>query len=238
MKLIGYLSNGYPSLDASKKMAEEYVNAGIDIIEIDFPSSNPYLENDLIATRMAKALEKNSNYQDYMNQMIEIRQKLPNTDFILLAYENTVEEIGIGAFIDFCLKNDFLDLILVGLKDEKIKTQLIASGIKVSCYVQYHMDEKEIKSALDSNGFVYMQAKPTSNQVHPKFDTLRSCIEHLRALGIQRKIYCGVGIHTESDVAMARDAGADAVFIGSSILKLHENIPAMKELIARFKACC
>ena len=238
MKLIGYLSNGYPSLNASMEIAREYADAGIDIIEIDFPSSNPYLENELISTRMAKALEINSNYRDYMTEMIEIREKLPKTEFILLAYENTVEEIGIAEFTDFCLTNGFSDLILVGLKDEEIKNRLIESGIKVSCYVQFHMDEREIRSALASNGFVYMQAKPAPNQVNPEFPALRDCIAHLRARGIDRKIYCGVGIHTENDVAMARDAGADAVFVGSSILKLHDDRPAMKSLIARLKAQC
>ena len=57
MKLICYLSNGYPTIESSVEMAGIYSEAGCDVIEIDFPSRNPYLESELISGRMAKALE-------------------------------------------------------------------------------------------------------------------------------------------------------------------------------------
>jgi len=41
MDLICYLSNGYPSIESSIDAAKTYVDAGCDIIEIDFPSRNP-----------------------------------------------------------------------------------------------------------------------------------------------------------------------------------------------------
>lgn len=239
MNLICYLSNGYPSIDSSKAMARHYVEAGCDIIEIDFPARDPYLESEFIANRMRVALEACDDYEQYMAGMAEIKRDLPNTRFILLAYEATVLEIGYERFLAFCRENHFGDIILVGMKDNSIKDRFIADGMGVSCYVQYQMLPEEVASATDSNGFVYMQGKPAdASQINPDFPTLRDCIAHLRAQGIQRPIYCGVGIHAPADAAMAREAGADGIFVGSAVLKLHDDIPAMSRMIAAFKQEC
>lgn len=238
MKLICYLSNGYPTIESSIKMAKEYIDAGCDIIEVDFPSSDPYLEGELIANRMKEALVACNDYDKYMEGIIEIKNSNPNTKFILLSYENTMLEIGVDKFIKFCVDNDIKDLIYVGSHNEEVKNKLIENGVKISCYVQFHMDEEEVKAAVESNGFVYMQAKPTTNNVNPKYPTLKDCIDYLKSLGIKREIYCGVGIYAPEDIKMAREAGADGVFVGSTVLKLHNDLPKMKETIALFKKTC
>ena len=235
MEIICYLSNGYPTIEASYNMAMEYADAGCKMMEVDFPSRNPYLESDYIAGRMAKALESCDDYEKYMDSIVAIKDKLPDVKILVLAYENTVEEIGTQKFIDFCLKNDLKDILLVGLKDDTIKDEIIAAGLQVSCYVQFHMPEAEIEMAKQSNGFVYLQAKPYETQEkNENYPTLKDCVEHLRACGIDRPIYCGVGVHAPEDVKLVKEAGGDAAFVGSTILKLHEDIPAMKEKIREF----
>ena len=240
MDIILYLNNGYPTLERSLEMAKAYVEAGCGILEVDFPSHNPYLESELIAGRMQQALKNCDDYERYMEQIVAIKRELPNARILLLAYENTVEQIGVDKYIDFCKRNDFSDLLLVGLKDNAVKERIIAAGLKVSCYVQFQMLDEEIASAKDSNGFVYLQAKPTPGQgyVNPRYPTLKDCIHGLRARGIDRPIYCGVGVHAPEDVKMVKDAGGDAAFIGSTILKLQDDIPAMQAMIRRFAAEC
>lgn len=238
MELICYLNNGYPSIEASEEMARFYTEAGCDIIEIDFPSRNPYLEGELIASRMGEALQACDDYSVYMAGMVRIKTALPGTKFILLAYENTVEEIGLDAFTDFCLDNGFMDLILVGMKSETVKDRLIDCGVRVSCYVQYNLDPQEVEYAKQSNGFVYLQGKPTDGKVNPQYTTLGDCVSYLRGQGIARPIYCGVGIHTPEDVTMAKQAGADGVFVGSAILTKQHDIPAMQDVIRAFKKNC
>jgi tryptophan synthase alpha chain len=240
MEIILYLSNGYPTLEASLQMAKEYAEAGCGMIEIDFPSHDPYLESQLIKDRMAKALEECGDYDKYMEEIVQVKKDLPDMKLLVLAYENTVKEIGVEKFINFCLDNDFKDVLLVGLSSDEVKDQIIAAGLRVSCYVQFQMLDEEIEQAKASNGFVYMQAKVTPGQgsVNPKYPTLKDCIQGLRDAGIDRPIYCGVGVHAPEDVKMVKEAGGDAAFVGSTILKLQEDIPAMKEKIKEFVAQC
>lgn len=238
MNLICYLSNGYPSIERSEVIAHQYVEAGCDIIEIDFPARDPYLEGEYIAGRMAKALEACDDYSKYMESMAKLKKELPDTKFIVLAYESTVVEIGYERFIAFCKENGFEDMILVGLTGEEIKNRFIADGMGVSCYVQFQMMQEEMESAIHSNGFVYMQGKPGEGQNNPKYPTLKDCIAHLRAQNITRPIYCGVGIHTPEDATMAKEAGADGIFVGRAILTLHDDTPAMQATIRAFKEKC
>lgn len=238
MNLICYLSNGFPSIEASIKMAEHYTSSGCDIIEVDFPSRNPYLESALIQDRMAKALVNCDDYNKYMDGIVTIKKENPTSRIILLSYEDTVLEIGVDKFVTYCKENDLLDLIFVGLKNEDVKNTLIENGIRVSCYVQHHLPKEEVASALKSNGFVYLQAKPTSNNINPDYPTLDKCIVYLRENGVSRPIYCGVGISSEEDVRYAKTAKADAVFVGSAILKLHGDLEKMSDKIKSLKANC
>lgn len=240
MKLIGYLSNGYPTLEHSKVLANHYINSGCDVIEIDFPDYNPYLENDLIKGRMQQALENCADYERYMSVISEIKKENPTSQFILLAYETSVEAIGKEKFAQFAKENNLLDLIFVGLKSNEIKDYLIGQGMKVSCYIQYHLPEDEIQYALNSNGFVYLQAKPTTGNINPAYPTLENCIHYIRERGIERnrEIYCGVGIHSPEDAKMAKESGANGIFVGSTFLNLHNDFAALAKSIHDFKQEC
>lgn len=240
MEIILYLSNGYPTIESSIQMAKEYADAGCGMIEIDFPSHDPFLESQLIKDRMKKALEACGDYDAYMEEIVRVKKELPQVKLLVLSYENTVREIGIEKYIRFCLDNDLKDVLLVGVTDNEVKDRFLEAGLRVSCYVQFQMLDEEIESAKNSNGFVYLQAKVTPGQgyVNPKYPTLKDCIQCLRDHGIDRPIYCGVGVHAPEDVKMVKDAGGDAAFVGSTILKLQEDISAMKEKIREFAAQC
>jgi tryptophan synthase alpha chain len=238
MELICYLSNGYPTIADSIAVADIYAQAGCDAIEVDFPGRNPYLESEYIAGRMVQALEHCGDYGSYMDGIVRIKVKQPALHFIILLYEDTLLEIGYERFLAFCKKNGFQDLILVGQKDEVNNKRLIKDDMRVSCYVQFELSDEEVEQAKNSNGFVYMQAKPVSGKIKEGYPALKDCIAYLRQQGIHRPIYCGVGIHSPEDVTMAKEAGADGVFVGSSILRLHNDHDTLIRTIRNFKAHC
>jgi tryptophan synthase alpha chain len=235
MKLICYLSNGYPTLEAGITMADHYVEAGCDAIEIDIPARDPYLEGENIVSRMKTALAACDDLYAYLEAAAVIRRRHPEANLLLLAYEASIAEIGPKRFADFCLAQGLLDLIVVGEGNTGIRESLIASGLHVSCYVQFQLLEEEVAAALGSNGFVYLQAKPLSGKVDPARPTLKDCIARLRELGLERSIYCGVGVHSPDDVRMVREAGGDGVFIGSAILKHDHDPEAIMAAIREFK---
>lgn len=238
MKLICYLSGGYPDFEKASRLAHAYVNAGVDTLEIDFPSRSPYVDAPYIQERMKQALSRCDDYDRYLDAVAALKQELPDTSILLTIYESTVLEIGVDTFCIWCRQHGLLDVILTGISGDEVKGALIAAGVMVSCYVPSDLPEDDVQRALSSNGFCYLQAVSSEHQARSGYPTLASRIAYLRSRGLATPIYCGVGVHSPSDARMVRDAGADGVFVGTAVLKLTDDIPAMVEMIREFKAAC
>ncbi|MBO1265100.1 tryptophan synthase subunit alpha [Proteiniclasticum sp. SCR006] len=234
MKLICYLSNGYPTIDESIRLAKVYGDAGCDVIEVDFPSRDPYLEGELISSRMKEALKTCADFEKYMDAIKIMKKQNSNTKILLLAYDNTIKDIGEDRFISFCQKENLLDMIYVG-EDQDLQGRLMEAGLKISCYVEFRLPEEQIEAAKNSNGFVYLQAVAEDGKINPKFPKLGDCVTYLKEQGITREIYAGVGIRGENEIKMAKDAGCDGVFVGSTILKLWDNEAKLTEKIKELK---
>ena len=112
------------------------------------------------------------------------------------------------------------------------------SGLKVSTYIPFHLPPEDLANARETNGFLYLQSKPTG-EAHPEHDTLEKCIRFLHETVIKgsgRPIYCGVGVRTLDDIRYIKDCGADGVFVGSAVLKLREDPARMQDLLRQMKA--
>lgn len=235
MRLICYLSMGYPNLKRSVEIAKEYVDSGCDTIEVDFPARDPYQESELIASRMEAALENTDDYKDYMETVENIKRNHPGVSIIILIYEKTIRSIGESRFVDFCKANQALDVIYIGERYPDMRKRLMKEGIRISSFVPVTLDSEALQTNLHTNGFVYLQAK-AQGAVHPDYPSLKDRIDYLREKeGIKRPIYAGVGIRNGEDVRMAKEAGADGVFVGSTVLKLHDDIPKLRETIRNLK---
>lgn len=234
MNLIGYLSLGYPSLPHSLETANVYARSGCDIIEIGYPTDNAYLDNDIIKNQLKTAYEKNNNPKSFFNAIKKLKNENSSVGSILLIYEHSIVEIGFDRFVKLCRESRIEDIILVGNKDNKIKNKLIKCNFKVSVYVTFDLPNDAVNEAINSNGFVYLQAKP-SGKIRPGCKKLKDCIKYLRNKGIKTPIYVGVGMSNSDDVNMAAMSGADGVFIGSALLEKQSNYEQLGEFINELK---
>ena len=237
MKLICYLSNGYPTIERSLEIIDRYFEAGCDIVEIDFPAHNPYLDSEFIRSRMKRALDACGDYSRYMDAISEACEKYSASRFVVLVYEETIEEIGIDRFIDFCRRNALLDIICIGSTRTDFKIECMEQGLRIATYVPFHLPKDDLAAAERTNGFIYLQYRPAPSADLP-FDTLGECIGYLRrSAGIDpsRPIYCGVGVESPEDIRRIRESGGDGAFIGSAVLKLHDDPGGMKTLIRSMK---
>mgnify|MGYP001251475848 FL=1 len=236
-KMICFLPLGYPTLDDSLALADMYAAGGCDMIEVGWPTDNAYLDSETVRSSMAAALQNCSDPERYFETIVRIRQKHPDIPLILLVYDHSVVELGEEKFMGFCRAQGIDRLILVGEKDGRIKKEMMRNGLEVTCYVPFHLPDEEVGAAVDSNGFIYLQAKPAA-EVKPGFETLEACIRFLKEEAAQRDIYCGVGVATSEDVRMVKQAGADGVFLGSPLLKRISDPPELQRYLHEVKTVC
>lgn len=230
MDLIGYLSSGYPSREDTLKNAAAYIEGGCDVLEIDLPTDNPYIDGELIQHRMIHSYNNDPSLKTQTTLIREIHALYPTQRIFLLAYEKTIIDFGIEEFLK--LYNDVKaeTLILVAMMDDKVKNELMSNGVKIASYIPFHLPTAELSAAKNTNGFIYLQSKPDDPTLS-EHKTLKEVIHHLRTVeNIQVPIYCGVGISTSNDVQYIKESGGEGAFVGSGIIKREGN----KDLLVNY----
>lgn len=218
-ELIGYLAFGYPSIEESFQRAALYLDGGIEILEVVIPAQNPFLDNEYIQMTMREALKANDCLDDYLDGIKKLIELFPKAKIIILSYETEIIRLGKERFIHWMKTNQISDTILVGGKNLSLAKELMEQDIHISSWIPFHLPEDAMERAQNSNGFIYLQYKPTG-QFRPGCETLKNCIVYLRSRGINNPIYCGTGISRRDDIVNIAEAGGTAAFIGSALLKL------------------
>jgi len=237
MKAICYLAGGYPTMEKSLEMAELYLQAGCDAIEWSLPPRDPYVDPPYIAEKMLKAREGCSDYEIYLEKLAKFCRKFPEAEIILLLYQETIRELTPRRLVEFCRENGIETILSGNLSDEAAKAELMEAGIKIAASMNYTMYEEEISQVCSGNGFVYMQAMPTQQDLEAGRgrETLKAAIDRLREMGVTRPVYCGVGIRSPEDIAFIRESGGQGFFLGSAIMKYYDEPEKLTEIIRAYK---
>lgn len=234
MRVIGYLTSGYPTLEKSIETARVYVEGGCDMLEISIPLENNR-EKPFLNEVMKQAYKACPDYDKHLDAIAEIAKQNSGVDITILIYNEVLLEIGVEKFVDFCVQNGIHDVNSANLTDAHALEVLDAKGVYLAGLVNYNLEDWRIKDALQSKGFVYCQAFPRAGQkLNPDYDTIGKLIPHLRELGIHQKIYCGGGISEPEHAKQVKDAGADGFFLGSSIIAMYDQPEELKAMIRSF----
>lgn len=220
MKLIAYLSNGYPTLEKSNQRGKFFVENGVDIIEADFPAKDPYLDSYYLRSRIFTALDAEANYDRYIEMLVKLLDDVPGMQYLVNIYEETLKEIGIEKFVDFMRKIGQNQVLLVGKTDETVRDALEANQLYASSFVTRAMLEEDLELAGRSNGFIYLEGFGDESTYSKDYPTLKDCVQKVReVIGPDRQIYVGIGLHTLDRIRETARAGADGGFLGSIILR-------------------
>ena len=236
MRVIGYLTCGYPTIEQSVETAKYYVEGGCDMLEISIPLENNR-EKPFLAQIMREAVARCSDYDQYLKGIAQIAEDNPGTDITLLLYDEVVTSIGAKKFVDFCLSHGIWDVNSADLHNPEAISAMNESGIRIAGLVNYNLDERRIEEAIAATGFIYCQAFPREGQqLKPGYETLDKVIPYLRARGVKNDIYCGGGIASPEDAKVVKAAGADGLFLGTSIITLYNDPEKLRETIRAYCA--
>lgn len=236
MKMIGYLSLGYPSLQKSIAMAELYIKGGCDAIEIGIPSPNPCYEKETIRTWMQQSYDKESDYDVYFDAIRDIKHRNPETEIYTMVYQEVLDMISPDRYVVFCKRAGINCVISANLTAESI-IALDEAGIQRCSFGSFILDPKRLNGCLKPGGLIYMQTRPFPGQTAlPGYETLKDVIGYMRDLGVTRPIYCGGGIQTPEDAKHVKEAGADGFFVGTAIISMADDLEKMYKEIVAYKA--
>ena len=107
---ITYTTAGLPDYDTTKKIMFAQEKAGIDIMEIGVPFSDPIADGPVIQDASFKAIQNGASLEGTFTMMGKVRKAGLNSPVVFMLYYNTVYHYGVENFVNKCIENGEMDL--------------------------------------------------------------------------------------------------------------------------------
>jgi len=251
--LIGYIVGGYPTLELSRKIIEQLIRSGVDIIEIGVPFSDPMADGPMIQDAFVKTLNSGITPKDCLNLVKSIREKHKETPLLLMTYSNILYSNGLEKFLIQSKNCDIDGFIVPDLNFEEADDYLNITtklGLSTVFLTSPNTSIQRLKRiAALSTGFVYMVSvfgitgsrnkfeKYTFDSISRSKGIVSSCGKHLAV---------GFGISTPKDGQRMIESGADGIIVGSSLVNIitkneHDQSKMLSELdifVKELKTIC
>ena len=184
--LVTYTVAGDPSLKTSKKILDDLVSSGADILEIGVPFSDPMSEGPVIQKAHERALKKNIEFKDILNICKQIRKKNSSVPIVLMGYMNSFLSLK-----NKLAKELFLagvdGVIVVDLPYDESKSffeNLRQEDIDLIRLISPTTDSKRLKQMLaSSSGYLYyVSLKGITGAELKNFDEVKKKVKKIKSL--------------------------------------------------------
>lgn len=98
--LIPYITAGDPNPEMMLPLMHELVEAGVDVIELGIPFSDPMADGPVIQLAMERALSHNVSLRDVLGMVRAFRETNQTTPVVLMGYLNPMERMGYQTFAE------------------------------------------------------------------------------------------------------------------------------------------
>jgi tryptophan synthase alpha chain len=238
--LVPFIMAGDPDLDATRVLLQAAVSAGADLIELGVPFSDPTADGPVIQRAGVRALQRGTSLRQILELVAELRRGGMTTPIILFGYFNPFLHYGPERLAADARAAGVDGLLVVDLPPEEADELWVparAAGLDVIFLLAPTSDAGRIKAVLrKASGFVYFVSMTgvTGTQAIDSAD-VEGMVRGLRRT-CRLPIGVGFGIST-AEQAAAVAAYADAVVVGSAIVKLVEaegRSPALARSVGGF----
>lgn len=231
--LITYVMVGYPSQKDTLSAIRGLIRGGADIIELGFPFSDPLADGPIIQNASMVSLEKGTKLGQFFEIVREIRKE-SNVPLVLMTYTNILyhqsynrffkaaKEAGIDGFITPDMTVEESKEYLKAAKKYKLDTIFLVSPNTTKLRLE--------KIIRHTTGFLYLVSVfgTTGMRVKIQKYTIDALKNTKKIARTKVPIGVGFGVSTAADITHYIKNGADAVIVGSALIKLIENTPATK----------
>src|SRR5687767_12873174 len=237
--LIAYIAAGDPNLDATRELVWAFEKAGVDLIELGVPFSDPLADGVVNQLAASRALEAGTNVRGVLDMVRQIRtqSELP---IVLYTYMNPIYRYGFELFHRDAEAAGVDGLLILDLPpDEDCRnTELTqATGLcRIRLIAPTTPPERIVQLTANASGFIYYVSR--EGVTGERADLAASMAERVAAIRqtTSLPIAVGFGISTPAQVQQVAQV-ADAVVVGSAIVKqiaAHGAAPDLPERLAGY----
>ena len=249
--LVSYLTAGDPDPETSHRLIHGLPAAGVDVIELGMPFSDPMADGPAIQKAALRALNNGQTQAKTLEMVRRFREDNTTTPIVLMGYYNPIFCYGVERFLADAAEAGIDGLIVVDLPpehDEELCQPAARHGLDFIRLATPTTDAKRLPRVLgNASGFIYyVSVAGVTGGNAPTPERLENAVGALRAR-TDLPIAVGFGIRTAEQAA---EIGrySEGVVVGSALVDCIEHATSpddavkqvhglVRELSASLHAC-
>jgi tryptophan synthase alpha chain len=223
--LMTHIVAGYPNFEDSYKIIKSMVNAGVDLMELQIPFSEPIADGPVILNANQVALQNGATVQ----KCLELAKRVSNDfdiPFLFMSYCNIIYKYGISNFVKKSAEFNLKGMIIPDLPHEEGKEYLSAMNENnldpIFLFSPTTTLDRMKEIATYAKGFVYCVARKGVTGLDTSFsDSLDKYLADCKK-ATNLPLALGFGVKEKKDVDFLKDKIEIAV-IGTETIRLIDN---------------
>jgi tryptophan synthase alpha chain len=234
-----YFTAGFPKIEDTFTVLEALQSAGVDIVEIGIPYSDPLADGETIQNSGQKALDNGMTLSLLLDQLKDIRQKGITVPILLMGYFNTMLQFGIENFLKRCQAIGIDGVIIpdlpIAVFETEYKSLFENYDVLNTFLITPQTSVKRIQQVDKlSTGFIYMVSSASTTGAKADISTNQEAyFERINKMKLSKPKLIGFGISNNETFQKACDFAQGAI-IGSAFVNLIEKSSNLKTDIAKF----
>ena len=237
--LMTHIVLGYPSFEDSFKIIEAMVQAGVDLMELQIPFSEPIADGPVILHANQKSLTRGATVKKCFDFSAKVTQTF-DIPFLFMSYYNILLKYGIGRFAREMAEIGLTGAIVPDLPPEEGEDYLVDMErhnlAPIFIFSPTTPEERMKYIASYGKGFIYCVARKGVTGANTDFSTeLDSYLERCRKSS-DLPLALGFGVKGKSDIDFLKGK-IDIAVIGSETIRLidKEGVGAVKGFIKNLR---
>jgi tryptophan synthase alpha chain len=219
--LIPFITAGDPNPDFTLPMMHAMVEAGVDIIELGVPFSDPMADGPVIQRASERALAHKMSLRKVLALVAEFRKTDQQTPVVLMGYVNPIEAMGYESFANAAQQADVDGVLTVDLppdEAEECVVMLKERGIDPIFLLAPNSVDERIKM-MDKAGsgyLYYVSLKGVTGAGHLNTADVETKLKQIRA-NTNLPVAIGFGVK-DAETAKTVAGLGDGVVVGSALI--------------------
>ena len=221
-----YFSAGHPSLEDTVPILKNLQAAGVDMVEIGLPFSDPLADGPTIQESSTKALRNGMTTEKLFSQLENIREHI-TIPLVLMGYFNPMMQYGIEKFCQRCEAIGIDGLIIpdlpVDVYHEEYKSLFDQHGLYNMFLITPQTPKERIRYIDEvSNGFIYMVSSASVTGAKNTFgQTQTDYFDRIAKMELRTPTVVGFGI-SNAETYQAATTHSKGAIIGSAFIQFLE----------------
>ena len=238
--LMTHIVIGYPSFDESLEIVAAMVAAGVDIMELQIPFSEPIADGPVILRANQQSLNRGTTVKRCLEFSKQVTDRF-DIPFLFMTYYNILFKFGVARFVEKMADIGMQGAIVPDLPPESGKVYLEAMTAHrlapIFIFTPTTSNERLCHLASVGSGMIYCAARKGVTGATTSFtDELNDYLARCRS-ATSLPLALGFGVKDAADVEYLKGK-ADIAVIGTRMIELidREGIRAIEPFIRGLRA--